>query len=74
MYLPLFNHRSQELTGKRVGQRRFVWFTRDNFPMFIYFLMHAFGVIVFFIWFLYAANGTAPGQDAFTGRILIQTG
>jgi hypothetical protein len=43
------------LTGKRVGQRRFVWCSKKDFQMFIYLLMHAFGVIVFFAWFLYAA-------------------
>ena len=55
MYLLLSNHHSQELTRKRVGQRKFVWSSQHNFQIFIYLLMHAFGVIVFFIWFLYAA-------------------
>ena len=56
-YLLSFNHHSQELTGKRVGQRKFVWsaVSQDDFQIFIYLLMHTFGVIVFFIWFLYAA-------------------
>jgi hypothetical protein len=54
MYLRPFNHHSQELTGKRVGERKFVWSGQTNFQMFIYLLMHTFSVIVFFIWFLYA--------------------
>ncbi len=55
MDLHPFNHHSQELTGKWVGERRFVWSSRTNFEMFIYLLMDAFGVIVFFFWFLYLA-------------------
>ena len=55
MYLRLFNHHSQELIRKRVGQRKFVWDGQTNFQIFVFLLMHTFGVIVFFIWFLYAA-------------------
>lgn len=55
MYLRSFNHYSQELTVKRIGQRRLVWSGQTNFQMFIYRLMHAFGAIAFFIWFLYVA-------------------
>lgn len=55
VFLRPFNLHSQELTVKRVGERKFVWSNQTNFQMFIYLLMHAFGVIVFFIWFLYAA-------------------
>ena len=64
MYLRLFIYHSQELNGKRVGQRRFVWDSQNNFQIFIYLLMHAFGVIMFFIWFLYAAiNGNNFGSQ-----------
>jgi hypothetical protein len=71
MYMRPFNLHSQELTGKRVGQRKFVWDWqwggRDNqkkFEIFLYLLMHAFGVLVFFIWFLYAAvNGNRFGSQ-----------
>lgn len=64
MYLDPFNHHSQEFTGKRVGERKFVWSSQDNFQIFIYLLLHAFGVTVFFIWFLYVAiNGNNFGSQ-----------
>jgi len=64
MYLRPFKHHSQELTGKRVGERKFVWCSQIDFQMFIYLLMHTFGVIVFFIWFLYVAiDGTRFGSQ-----------
>jgi len=40
---------------KRAGQRKFVWYSDTDFQMFLYLLMHAFGVVVFLIWFLYVA-------------------
>jgi hypothetical protein len=64
MYLDPFNHHSQEFTGKRVGERKFVWSSQDDFQIFIYLLLHAFGVTVFFIWFLYVAiNGNNFGSQ-----------
>jgi hypothetical protein len=64
MYLRPFNHHSQELTGKKAAERRFIWSRRTNFQMFIYLLMHAFGVIVIFIWILYSAiDGSKFGSQ-----------
>lgn len=54
-YMRPFNHRSQEF-DRGLGERRFLWSSRtsqSNFQIFIYLLMHTFGVIVFLIWFLY---------------------
>lgn len=72
MYLRLFNHHSQELTGKRVGERKFVWSSETDFQMRIYLLMHAFGIIVFFIWYLYAAiDGTKFGSQPECNHLVI---
>jgi hypothetical protein len=55
MCLCPFNHHSQELTGKRVGQREYAWLKdwRSQLPMLIYLVMHGFAIVVFFIWSLY---------------------
>jgi hypothetical protein len=55
MYLRPFNHHSQELTGKRVG---------ENFQMLIYLFMHAFCFILFSIRLWYVAiDGSRFGSQ-----------
>lgn len=64
MYLRPFNHHSQELTGKRVGERLFAWPSQTNFQMLIYLLMHAFCFILFSIWLWYVAiDGSRFGSQ-----------
>ena len=52
------------MTRKGVGQREFVWESKENYQIFLYLLMHTFGVIVFFAWFLYVAiDGSKFGSQ-----------
>ena len=65
MYLRPLDQHSQELTGKSIGERRFVLsiVVKLLAQMFIYLLTHAFGIIVFFIWLLYyAIDGSEFGS------------
>jgi hypothetical protein len=72
MYLHPFNLHSQELTGKRVGLRKFVWDSQTNFQIPLYLWMHTFGVTVFFIWFLYAAiNGNKFGSQPSCNHLVV---
>jgi hypothetical protein len=68
MYLHLFNHHSQELTGKWVGERRFIWDVKSKqtqLQMTLYLLVHASGIIVYFVWFLYIAiDGSKFGSKS----------
>lgn len=67
-----FNHNSQKLMGKRVGERRFVWSSQTNFQMFIYLLMHAFGSIIFFVWLLFAEiDGSKFGSQSSCNHFVI---